>query len=108
MKCPHCGAWNQAYLPKCVRCGAPLDGNTQTTKSWEADMHRKKPSLQVVQFEPGDSDVHLAAPDVPYDPEAVDGAALIVGMAQAWRGASLFKVAIACCATVYVLELFIL
>ena len=76
MKCPHCGAWNQAYLPKCVRCGAPLDGNTQTTKSWEADMHRKKPSLQVVQFESGDSDVHLAAPDVPYDPEAVDGAAL--------------------------------
>ena len=35
-------------------------------------------------------------------------AALIVGMALAWRGASLFKVAIACCATVYVLELFIL
>lgn len=76
MKCPHCGAWNQAYLPKCVRCGAPLDGNTQSTKSWEADMHRKKPSLQVVQFEPGDSDVHPEAPDVPYDPEAVDGAAL--------------------------------
>ena len=76
MKCPHCGAWNQAYLPKCVRCGAPLDGNTQTTKSWEADMHRKKPSLQVVQFEPGDSDVHPETPDVPYDPEAVDGAAL--------------------------------
>ena len=35
-------------------------------------------------------------------------AALIVGMALAWRGASLFKVAIACCATVYVLELLIL
>ena len=35
-------------------------------------------------------------------------AALIVGMALAWRGASLFKVAIACCAKVYVLELFIL
>ena len=45
MKCPHCGAWNQAYLPKCVRCGAPLDGNTQTVKSWETDMHKKKPAL---------------------------------------------------------------
>ena len=35
-------------------------------------------------------------------------AALIVGMVLAWRGASLFKVAVACCAVVYVLELIIL
>ena len=35
-------------------------------------------------------------------------AALIVGVALAWRGASMFKVAVACCATVYVLELIIL
>ena len=35
-------------------------------------------------------------------------AALIVGLALAWRGASLFKVAVACCATVYVLEMIIL
>ena len=35
-------------------------------------------------------------------------AALVVGIALAWKGASLFKVAIACCAVVYVLELFIL
>ena len=35
-------------------------------------------------------------------------AALIVGLILAWRGASLFKVAVACCATVYVLELIIL
>ena len=35
-------------------------------------------------------------------------AALIVGMALAWKGASLLKVAIACCVTVYVLELLIL
>ena len=34
--------------------------------------------------------------------------ALIAGVALAWSGRSLFKVAIACCATVYVLELFIL
>ena len=76
MKCPHCGAWNQAYLPKCVRCGAPLDGNTQTVKSWETDMHKKKPALQVVQFDPGDSDVQTKAPDAPFDPEALDNAAL--------------------------------
>ena len=35
-------------------------------------------------------------------------AALIVGVALAWTGASLFKVAVACCAVVYVLELIIL
>ena len=35
-------------------------------------------------------------------------AALAVGMLLAWKGASLFKVAVACCAVVYVLELIIL
>ena len=35
-------------------------------------------------------------------------AALIVGVFLAWRGASLFKVAVACCAVVYALELVIL
>ena len=34
--------------------------------------------------------------------------ALIVGMALAWRGASLFKVAIACCAVVFILERFLI
>ena len=35
-------------------------------------------------------------------------AALIVGIFLAWKGASLFKVAVACCAVVYLLELVIL
>ena len=35
-------------------------------------------------------------------------AALVVGLALAWKGASLFKVAVACCATVYLLELILL
>lgn len=34
-------------------------------------------------------------------------AALIAGIVLAWRGASLFKVAVAACAVVYVLELLI-
>ena len=34
-------------------------------------------------------------------------AALVVGLILAWRGASLFKVAVAACAVVYILELFI-
>ena len=34
-------------------------------------------------------------------------AALIVGLAAAWLGADLFKTAVACCAVVFILELFI-
>ncbi|MCD7769843.1 MAG: AzlD domain-containing protein [Oscillospiraceae bacterium] len=34
-------------------------------------------------------------------------AALVVGMILAWRGTSLFLVAVACCLTVLVLELFL-
>lgn len=34
-------------------------------------------------------------------------AALLIGMLLAWKGASLFKVAVACCAIVYLLELVI-
>jgi len=35
------------------------------------------------------------------------GLALIIGIAAAWFGASLFKVAILCCSVVFVTELFI-
>lgn len=34
-------------------------------------------------------------------------AAFVAGVALAWHGASLLNVAVACCATVYLLELFI-
>ena len=78
MKCPRCGAWNKAFLPKCERCGAPLEGNdTQKPASWEEAMHKKKPSLSVIQFEQGEEDIAAEPPrsDV-YDPEAVDRAEL--------------------------------
>lgn len=79
MKCPHCGAWNQAYLPKCNRCGAPLAANTeQKPASWEETMHSKKPSLSVVQFEPGEENIATPTPDpgAAYDPENLDRAEL--------------------------------
>lgn len=42
------------------------------------------------------------------DPEPAAGAmALVVGIAAAWFGASLFQVSVACCAVVFVLELFL-
>jgi len=34
--------------------------------------------------------------------------ALVVGAVMAWFGMSLFKVAVACCAVVYILEMFII
>lgn len=79
MKCRQCGAWNQAYLPRCVKCGAPLFGNTQKPRVWEEAMHEKKPSLQITQFE-SDEDLSSAAnvqpPDEGFDPENVDRAEL--------------------------------
>lgn len=78
MKCPQCGAWNQAYLPKCNRCGAPLhqDASSRGVASWEEDMHKKKPALQVISFEAGEKNTPIPEGDAAYDPEAVDRAVL--------------------------------
>ena len=78
MKCPQCGAWNQAYLPRCTGCGAPLTDNTQKQASWEEAMHKKKPALQVVRFDPEDDSpaVPAARGDEAFDPEDLDAASL--------------------------------
>lgn len=79
MKCPKCGAWNTAYLPKCTRCGAPLEENIQKQQlPWEEAMHKKKPSLQVVQFDPEDDTPVVPAPDADeaFDPDELDRADL--------------------------------
>lgn len=77
MKCPHCGAWNRAYLPKCSQCGFILEGNdSQKQASWEEAMHSKKPSLQVVQFEDGEESIPASSKDAAYDPDELDRAQL--------------------------------
>lgn len=75
MKCPRCGAWNQAYLPKCVHCGAPLEENQPTIKPWEKELHKKKPSLQITQYEDGEDNL-AAQEEARFDPEAYDQAGL--------------------------------
>ena len=79
MKCPKCGAWNTAYLPRCTRCGAPLEENIQKQQlPWDEAMHKKKPSLQVVQFDPEDETPVVPAPDgdEAFDPDELDRADL--------------------------------
>ena len=51
MKCPKCGAWNAAYLPKCTQCGAPLPQKEDGPAAWEESLYKKKPSLEVTTFD---------------------------------------------------------
>lgn len=76
MKCPHCGAWNTAYLPRCNGCGAPLDDNTRRQASWEESMHRKKPSLQITQYDPDFEEYEPDESGAGFDPEALNRAEL--------------------------------
>ena len=80
MKCPKCGAWNAAYLPKCTQCGAPLPNAPEGPAAWEESLHKKKPSLEITTFDEKD-EWSEAKPDAPekepsFDPEELDRAQL--------------------------------
>ena len=39
MKCPRCGAWNRASLPRCFQCGAPLaEDESANQQNWKQEM----------------------------------------------------------------------
>ena len=73
MKCPQCGAWNPSYMPKCAKCGAVLPENAGSPAAWEESMHKKKPSLQVTQFDEKDEfTVSESSPSADADSAAFD------------------------------------
>lgn len=51
MKCPQCGAWNQASLPRCFRCGAPLSSAQPPDTSWKEALAEVEPENVYITFE---------------------------------------------------------
>ncbi len=77
MKCPSCGAWNAAYLPRCRCCGAELAPAGEEKASWEDALHEKKPSLRITKYDEGEDMAEPeSAPDEPYDPEKLESSEL--------------------------------
>ena len=52
MKCPNCGQWNRHSLPRCMKCGEPLDAGSDAP-SWRAELkddQRGKEYIRVDEF----------------------------------------------------------
>lgn len=60
MKCPQCGAWNRASLPRCMKCGAELPSDKEKP-DWQEQLHvSEKPK----EYQRVDEDGQLnTAPD---------------------------------------------
>lgn len=53
MKCPKCGQWNQASLPRCFRCGAPLNTSQSSDHSpaWKKELKDDAPGKVYLQVD---------------------------------------------------------
>ena len=61
MKCPECGQWNRAHMPRCQKCGAILPESGEEIPSWKDKVRDKDHGSQYLRMdENGETD---AAPD---------------------------------------------
>ena len=60
MKCPNCGLWNKASLPRCMRCGTPLQPESKTEPAWKSELKDGKGREYIRVDESGEME---SAPD---------------------------------------------
>ena len=56
MKCPNCGQWNQASLPRCKRCGTPLEQSGAAEPAWKSTLKDDKVSQYIRVDESGETE----------------------------------------------------
>ncbi len=60
MKCPHCGHWNKASLPRCFQCGQPLPVQPDYERSqgpgWQHDLKEDAPKVYIRADEVGETE----------------------------------------------------
>ncbi len=62
MKCPHCGQWNIASLPRCFKCGEPLPARPEYLDGpgWQRELKEDAPKVYIRADENGQAE---ALPD---------------------------------------------
>lgn len=60
MKCPNCGSWNKASLPRCMRCGTPLRPDPDAEPAWKNELKDGKGKEYIRVDESGEAE---SAPD---------------------------------------------
>ncbi len=60
MKCPHCGHWNKASLPRCFQCGQPLptqpDYERNQGPGWQQELKADAPKVYIRADETGEAE----------------------------------------------------
>lgn len=56
MKCPNCGQWNQASLPRCKRCGTPLEQSGAEEPAWKRTLKDDKVNQYIRVDESGETE----------------------------------------------------
>ncbi|MBQ8554895.1 MAG: hypothetical protein IJ438_03375 [Clostridia bacterium] len=62
MKCPHCGQWNRASLPRCIRCGTEFDSGAPVEPSWRSELKDEHLSKEYMRVDE-DGDINVTPDD---------------------------------------------